>query len=111
MVESLFCSRIWSPAGDAHHGAADPMDAVPVSTRACLAGLVLAGLRVVCLRSSGGCSYGVVGARLSWPPHERLGLRGFRHAAAGGHIANVVCAADTSVSALGSCVLAGPRGA
>ena len=28
-----------------------------------------AGLRVVCLRPSGGCSCGVVGARLSWPPH------------------------------------------
>ena len=87
MVESRFCSLIWSPAGVAHHSAANPMDAVPVSTRACSAGLVLAGLRVVCLRSSGGCSYGVVGAWLSWPPHGRLGLCGFRRAAAGGRIA------------------------
>ena len=47
MVESRFCSRTWSPAGVAHHGVANPMDAVPVSTRARLAGLVLAGLRVV----------------------------------------------------------------
>ena len=73
--------------GVAHHGVANLMDAVPVSTREHLAGLVLAGLRVVCLRSSGGCSCGVVGARLSWPPHGRLGLRGFRCASAGGHIA------------------------
>ena len=86
MVESRFCSRIWSPAAVAHHGAANPMDAVPVSTCACLAGLVLAGLHVVCLRSSGGCSCGVVGARLSWLPHGRLDLRGFRRAAAGGRI-------------------------
>ena len=63
------------------------LDAVPVSTRARLARLVLAGLRVVYLWSSGGCSCGVVGARLSWPPHGRLGLRGFCRAAAGGRIA------------------------
>ena len=75
------------PAGVGHHGAANPMDAVPLSTRARLAGLVLAGLRVVCLRSSGGCSCGVVGARLSRPPHGQLGPRGFRGAAAGGRIA------------------------
>ena len=50
--------RTWSSAGVAHHGVANPMQAVPVSTRARLAGLVLAGLRVVCLRSSGGCSCG-----------------------------------------------------
>ena len=87
MVESRLCSPIWSPAGVAHHGAANLMDAVPVSTRACLAGLVLAGLRVVCLQSSGGCSCCVVGARLSWQPHGRLGLRGFRRAAAGVRIA------------------------
>ena len=75
MVESRFCSWVWSSAGVAHHGVANPLDAVPVSTRARLAGLVLAGLRVVCLRSSGGCSCAVVGAWLSWPPHGRLGLR------------------------------------
>ena len=33
--------------GVAHQGVADPSDAVPVSTHACLASLVLAGLRVV----------------------------------------------------------------
>ena len=52
-----------------------------------LAGLALAGLRVVCLRSCRGCSCGLVGARLSWPPHGWLGSRGFRRAAAGGRIA------------------------
>ena len=60
--------------------------AFSVSTRARLAGSALAGLRVVCLRSSGGCSCGVVGARLSCPPHGRPGLCGFRCAAAGGLI-------------------------
>ena len=88
MVE-LRCSVV-SPGmvagGVAHHGAAFPLDAVPVSTRARLAGLVLAGLRVVCLRSCGGCSCGVVGARLSWPPHGRLSSCGFRRAAADGLI-------------------------
>ena len=87
MVESRFCSWVWSLAGVAHHGVANPLDAVPVSTRARLAGLLLAGLRVVYLRSSGGCSCGVVGARLSWPPHGRLGLRGFHRGAAVGRIA------------------------
>ena len=84
-VTVLFADMV--VGGVAHHGVANPMDAIPISTRARLAGLVLAGLRVVCLRSSGGCSCGVVGARLSWPPHGRLGLRGFRRAAAGGRIA------------------------
>ena len=78
---------VWSSAGVAHHGVANPLDAVPVSTRARLACLMLAGLRVVCLRSGRGCSCGVVGARLSWLPHGWLVLRGFRHAAAGGHMA------------------------
>ena len=87
MVESRFCSWVWSSAGVAHHAVANPLDAVPVSTRARLAGLVLAGLCVVCLRSSGGCCCGVAGARLSWPPLGRLGLRGFHRAAAGGRIA------------------------
>ena len=82
----LLRSWVWSSAGVAHHGAAIPLDAVPVSTRARLPGLVLAGLRVVCLRSCGGCSCGVVGAQLSRPPHSRLGSRGFRSAAAGGLI-------------------------
>ena len=59
------------------------LDAVPVSTRARLASLVLASLRVVCLRSCGGRSCGVVGARLSLPPHGRLGSCGFSCAAAG----------------------------
>ena len=57
-----------------------------VSTRARLAGSALAALHVVCLRSSGGCSCGVVGARLSWPPHGQPGSCGFRCAAAGGLI-------------------------
>ena len=79
----MLCSRAWSSAGMAHHGAAIPLDAVPVSTRARLAGLVLAGLRVVCLRSCGGCSCGVVGARLSRLPHCWLSSSRFRRAAAG----------------------------
>ena len=95
-----FCLWAWSSAGAAHHGVTNPLDAVPVSTRAHLAGLVLAGLRVVCLRSSGGCSCGVVGSRSSWPPHGRLGLRGFHCAAAGCRSANVVYAAGMSVSVL-----------
>ena len=65
MVESRFCSWVWSSAGVAHHGVASPLDTVPVSTRARLAGWVLAGLRVVCLPSCGGCGCGVAGAWLS----------------------------------------------
>ena len=38
---------VLSPAGGAYHGVATPWDAVPVSTTACLAGLVLAALVVV----------------------------------------------------------------
>ena len=41
-------SCIWSPAGVAQHVVTNPWDAVPVSTLACLAGSVLAGLRAVC---------------------------------------------------------------
>ena len=100
MVESWFCSWIWSSAGVAHHGVANPLDAVPVSTRPRLAGLVLAGLRVVCLWSSGGCSCGVVGARLSWPLHGLLGLCGFRRTAAGGRIAECcLCSRHVRVGA------------
>ena len=99
-AESRFCSWTWSSAGVAHHGVANPMNAVLISTRARLAGLVLAGLRVVCLRSSGGCSCGVVGARLSWPPHGQLDLRGFRRAAAGGRIAECcLCSRHVRVGA------------
>ena len=58
-----FCSWAWLSAGAGHHCVTNPWDAVPVSTRARLAGSVLAGLRVVSLRSSGGCSCGVVGLR------------------------------------------------
>ena len=58
-----------------------------MATRARLAGLMLDGLRVVCLRSGRRCSCGAICARLSWPPHGQLGLRGFRRAAAGGRIA------------------------
>ena len=43
---------VWSSAGVAQHGVANPWDAFPVSTLACLAGVVLAGLRVVCLLSA-----------------------------------------------------------
>ena len=78
----FFFSLVWASASVAHHGVANPLDAVPVSTRARLAGLALAGLRVVCLRSGCGCSCCVVGARLSWQPHGLLGLCGFRRAAA-----------------------------
>ena len=95
MVESPFCSWICSLAG-----LLDPLDAVPVSTRARLAGLVLAGVRVVFLRSSGGCSYSVVGARLSLPPHGWLVLCGFRRAAAGGRIAECcLCSQHVRVGA------------
>ena len=84
---AVFCCISWvrSSVGVAH-GVANPLGAVSVSTRASLAGSALAGLRVVCLRSSGGCSCGVVGARLSWPPHGRPGSCVFRCAAAGGLI-------------------------
>ena len=41
-------SWVWSPAGVAHHVVANPWNAVPVSTLACLAGWVVAGLRAVC---------------------------------------------------------------
>ena len=37
----LFCSWVWSSAGLAHHGVVNPFDAVPVSTCARLAGLML----------------------------------------------------------------------
>ena len=87
------------------------MDAVPVSTRACLVGLVLVGLRVVCLRSSGGCSCGVVGA--GCPARLMVGLVcvGFVALLPEDVSPNVVCAAGTSVSALASCVLVGPSAA
>ena len=49
----------------AYHGVADLSDAVSVSTHACLASLVLAGLHVVCLWSRRGCCSGFVGACLS----------------------------------------------
>ena len=82
----LLCSWVRSSFGVAHHGVANPLGAVSVSTRARLAGSALARLRVVSLRSSGGCSCGVVGARLYWPPHGRPGSSGFRCAAAVGLI-------------------------
>ena len=86
--------------GVAHHGVANPLCAVSVSTRARLAGLVFAGLRVVCLESSGGCSCGVVGSRSSWPPYGRLGLRGFHCAAAGGRsVACCLCSWHVRVGA------------
>ena len=83
MVE-LRCSVVF--VGMVVSGCGVPFNAVPVSTRARPAGLVLAGLRVVCLRSCGGCSCGVVGAQLSRPAHGRLGLCGFCCAAASGII-------------------------
>ena len=111
MVESQFGSRIWSSVGPAHHGAANTMDAVPVSTRACLAGLVLSGLLVVCLRASGGRSCGVVGARLSGRLMVGFVCVGFVAPLLVVVLLNVVCAADTSVSALASCVLVSRRAA
>ena len=97
MVE-LRCSVLF--VGMVVGGRGVPFDAVPVSTRARLAGLLLAGLRVVCLRSCGGCSCGVVGAQLSWPPHGRLGSRGFRRAAAGGRITkSCLCSRHIGVGA------------
>ena len=63
--------RSWvrSSASGAHHDVTNPWDAVPVSTLACLAGWVLAGLRAVCLLSgrffcSSSGSYTVVLATL-----------------------------------------------
>ena len=58
------CLWVWSLAGVAHHGVAHPWDAVPVSTLACPAGLVLAGLRVVCLLSVRFLCSNLVGAWL-----------------------------------------------
>ena len=108
MVESQFCSWVWSSAGVAHHGVANPLDAVPVLTRARPAGLVLAGLRVVCLRSSGGCSCGVVGVWLPWPLMVGLACVGSVALLPVVVSPNVVCAAGTSVSVLVSCVLVDP---
>ena len=45
----MWRSWVWSMVGVAHHGVANPLDAVTVSTLAYLAGLVLAGLRAVFL--------------------------------------------------------------
>ena len=41
-------SWVWLPAGVAQQVVTNPWDAVPVSTLACLAGWVLAGLRAAC---------------------------------------------------------------
>ena len=101
----LSCSWAWSPLGVAHHGAAIPLGAVPVSTRARLAGLVLAGLRVVYLWSRGGCSCGVVGALLSWPPHGRLGSVGSVVLLQAVLSSNPARVASTFVSVSVSCVL------
>ena len=57
-------SWVWSSAGVAHHGVANPWDAVPVLTLACLAGLVLAGLRAVSLSSGRLVCSSLVGTRL-----------------------------------------------
>ena len=47
----MLCLWLWSSAGVAHHGVVDLLDAVPVSTLACLGRLRLANGRVVCLWS------------------------------------------------------------
>ena len=87
------------------------MDAVPVSTRAHLVGLVFVGLRVVV--------YGQVAAVAAvWLVRGCLG-RLMVGLVCVGFVAllpvvvppNVVCAAGTSVSALPSCVLVGPSAA
>ena len=57
-------SWVWLSAGVAHHGVANPWEAVPVSTLACLAGLVLAGLRAVCLLSGRFFGSSLVGTQL-----------------------------------------------
>ena len=87
VLAALWCSAVF--VGMVLVGRGAPLCHQPFGRRfrfdrARLAGLVLAGLRVVCLRSSGGCSCGVVGSRSSWQPHGRLVLRGFHCSAAGG---------------------------
>ena len=47
----MLCLWVWPSVGVAHHGVADLLDTVPFSTPACLGGVMLAGLRVVCLWS------------------------------------------------------------
>ena len=63
-------SWVCSPVGVAHHGVTDPWDAVPVSILACLAGLVLAGLRAVCSLSGRFLCSSLVGIRACQPPYE-----------------------------------------
>ena len=87
------------------------MDAVSVSTRACLAGLVLASLRLVCLRSSGGCSCVWSVRRCVGRLMVRLVCVNFIALLPVVVSRNVVCAAGTSVSALVSCFLVGPSAA
>ena len=60
----MLCLWVWSSAGVAHHGYADLLEAVAVSTPACLAGWMFAGLRVVCLWFGCGFCSGFVGAQL-----------------------------------------------
>ena len=104
----MLCSWAWWSVGVAHHGVASPLEDVPVSTRARLAGLVLAGLSVVCLRSSGGCSW-------VWLVRGCLG-RLMVGLVCVGSVAllpvvvspNVVCLASTSVLVLVRCVLVCP---
>ena len=68
----LLCLWLWSLAGMAHHGVASPEDAVWVLTLAYPAGLVFAGLRVVCLRSACWFYISVVGAWRCQPLYGRL---------------------------------------
>ena len=66
---------------------ANPWGAVPVSTLARLAGLVLAGLRAISSLSGRFFCSSLVGARLCQPPYGRLVLRGVDCAAARADVA------------------------
>ena len=78
----MVCSLVWSPPGVAHHGGANPLDAVLVSTLAAwlffCVGRLACGPFIVALVF---CS-SLIGTRLRQPPHGRGVRRGVDCAAA-----------------------------
>ena len=65
-------SWAWLTLGVAHHGVANTWGAVPVSTLACLAGLLLASLRADCSLSGRFFCSSLVRTRLCQPPYGRI---------------------------------------
>ena len=86
----LLCLWVWSWACAAHHGVANTEYAVRVLTLACPAGLVLAGLRVVFLRSGWSFCSSVVAAWRCQPPYGWLVFRWACRAAAGSGVVVLV---------------------